>query len=695
MKPKFVAYLAALALLVSLISVSAAGPATAASGVTRQIALAGTGSPSAGDFVPSDGSFDRATEFRAVESEASPAPFTGRIDRTLSTGGEGRGEDGQSGNGDNGNARVATSFEGLNHYQQRYARGGNQFSLEPPDQALCVGNGFVVEAVNDVMNVFNYAGASVLPDNTTTNVVAGFPRNVNHAVDLNSFYGYPPAVDRSTGSRGQFVTDPTCLYDAATQRFFLVVLTLEVVPRTGAFTTVNHLDLAVSNSSNPTGKWKIYRIDVTNDGTNAGGVNPCPCLGDYPHIGADANGIYITTNSYPWFSDGFDGAQIYAFSKAQLAAGASTVTMQHIDTFGAVKAPSDAGSTQPGFTVWPAQSPGTNSFELAARGTEYFLSSNAADEATHPVAGTGGTYTSNKIVVWALTNTSSLNSASPNLTLSNKLVKVGLYALPPKAKQPGSGTAPGTNTPQGYCLNDETTVTVFSLAPGCWRGLVSPAAHARGPEVVSKLDSNDTRMQQVMFANGKIFGALDTAVTIGRVNRAGVAWFIVDAEIENGSVSADIARRGTMGMAGADLTYPAIGVTSSGRGVMALTLSGESNFPSAAYASISEDSGVGNVQVIAPGAATDDGFSLYNAQSRSGVARPRWGDYGAAAVDGNSIWIASEYIAHACNYNDWLGPFKTGGTGDNLLGTCGGASHGPGTRTALANWSTRISKIIP
>src|SRR3989454_7579738 len=66
-----------------------------------------------------------------------------------------------------------------------------------------------------------------------------------------------------------------------------------------------------------------------------------------------------------------------------------------------------------------------------------------------------------------------------------------------------------------------------------------------------------------------------------------------------------------------------------------------------------------------------------------------------AAVDGNSIWIASEYIAHTCNYTDWGGPFFAGGSGDNLLGTCGGASHGPGTRSALANWSTRISKLTP
>ena len=67
--------------------------------------------------------------------------------------------------------------------------------------------------------------------------------------------------NRSTGVRAQFVTDPSCIYDAATQRFFVVVLTLETHPN-GSFTLVNHLDLAVSQTSNPTGGWNIYRIDV-------------------------------------------------------------------------------------------------------------------------------------------------------------------------------------------------------------------------------------------------------------------------------------------------------------------------------------------------------------------------------------------------------------------------------------------------
>ncbi len=140
-----------------------------------------------------------------------------------------------------------------------------------------------------------------------------------------------------------------------------------------------------------------------------------------------------------------------------------------------VAAPSDAGSTQPGFTVWPAQSPASQ-FATNNGGTEYFLSSNAADEATNPVAGTGGNHTSSQLVVWTLRNTSSLNSASPALSLSNKVLGVNQYAIPPKQKQPGSGTPPTTATPQGYCINDTTTATIAGV--GCWRLLFDRPAGA-------------------------------------------------------------------------------------------------------------------------------------------------------------------------------------------------------------------------
>jgi hypothetical protein len=669
-------------LFVILVGVVGVIPAAAQSGVVKQVPNSGTASPITGEFIGS-GSDGTQLEFPEQEDEAGMDPYSGIIDRSLSNG-PGKGASVNSGKKAKSNPTFNTGFEGLNHYQQRYSRGGNQFSIEPPDQGLCVGNGYVVEAVNDVFNVFNTSGQSVLPDNTAANIVSGFPRNVNHAVDLNSFYGYPAAINRSTGAYGPELTDPTCIYDAATQRFFLVVLTLDRVGTSSALSGVNHLDLAVSQTSDPTGNWNIYKIDVTNDGTNTGGQNPGPYLGDYPHIGADANGVYLTTNAYAWCCNGFAGAQIYALSKAQLAAGAANVNVVHLDTSGMVNAPSETGSTQPGFTVWPAQSPGTSSFNLSNGGTEYFLSSNAADEAQKPISGTGGTRTSNQLVVWTLTNTSSLNSGSPSVNLSSKTLAVNQYGVPPKAQQPGSGSAPGMNAPQGYCINDTTTPTIAGV--GCYRLLVG----APGSEVISRPDSNDTRMQQVMFANGKLWGALDTAINPdGGPQRAGIAWYIINPNANK------VVLQGYLGATGYDFTYPAIGVTPSGRGVMAFTATGDTLNPSAAYASIDALAGVGQWNVVpgGQGAAPADGFTSYKAQVGD-PPRTRWGDYGAAAVDGNSIWIASEYIAQACDYTAWGGPFF-GGSGDNLLGTCGGASHGPGARTALANWSTRISKFTP
>jgi hypothetical protein len=683
-------WLAVVGVCALVVAASAASSALSASGASVVVRV-GTGSPQTGDFTPS-GSGDVTTDEFAGEQDGDqgPDPYGGNIiDRSL-TGGSGHGASVTSGRKAKSNPTFNFGFEGLNHYDQRYSRGGNQFSVEPPDQGMCAGNGYVLEVVNDVLNVFGASnGQSVLPDNTATNIVAGFPRNVDHAIDLNSFYGYAPAINRANGVRGQFVTDPSCIYDSQTQRWFVVVLTLETVPTTGAFTHQNHLDLAVSKTGDPTGGWNIYRIDVTNDGTNTGGVNPGPYLGDYPHMGADANGIYLTTNAYPWCCNGFSGAQIYALSKAQLAAGSATVTFQHIDTSGMVAAPSDAGSTQPGFTVWPAQAP-DGLFNTSDNGTEYFLSSNAADEAQRPVSGAGGTHTSSQLVVWTLRNTASLNTATPALSLSNRLVSVNPYGVPPKARQPGTGGAPGTDVPQGTCLNDVTTLTVAGT--GCWPLLVSAGAHAAsGSETVTQVDANDTRMQQVTWANGKLWGALDTALNPdGGAQRAGIAWYVLNPN------AGKVVNQGYLGAAGYDFTYPAIGVTPSGRGVMAFTAMGDTLDPSAAYAPIDALAGAGAWSIVpgGQGAAPDDGFSGYKAQNFPNPIRPRWGDYGAASVDGNDVWIASEYVAGVCPYPAWGGPFFFG-TGDNLLGTCGGASHGPGVRTALANWSTRISKFTP
>ncbi len=172
--------------------------------------------------------------------------------------------------------------------------------------------------------------------------------------------------------------------------------------------------------------------------------------------------------------------------------------------------------------------------------------------------------------------------------------------------------------------------------------------------------------------------------------RAGIAWYIVNPS------SNKVALQGYLGATGHDFTYPAIGVTASGRGVMAFTATGDTLNPSSAYASIDAVAGVGAWNIVpgGEGAAQDDGFTSYKSQVGN-PPRTRWGDYGAAAVDGNSIWIASEYIAHACDYTTWGGRFFGATTGDNKLGTCAASPGAAGTRAALGNWSTRISQLTP
>ena len=112
----------------------------------------------------------------------------------------------------------------------------------------------------------------------------------------------------------------------------------------------------------------------------------------------------------------------------------------------------------------------------------------------------------------------------------------------------------------------------------------------------ASLNANDSRMQQVAFANGRLWGALDTAVNVGGQNRAGIAFYVINPN------SKKIVVQGQAGIANTDLTYPAVGVTQSGRGVIAFTLTGDNNFPSAALAGLDAIAGMGSVQEAAAGA---------------------------------------------------------------------------------------------
>jgi hypothetical protein len=552
------------------------------------------------------------------------------------------------------NPGAQLSVDGLTQRDQRLANNGNQFSVEPPDQALCVGNSFVVEAVNDAIQVRSSRSGHALTG----------------VQDLNTFFKKPATINRTTNVFGPFTTDPVCLYDRTVNRFVVAITTLGTVPATGAFNGKNTIDVAVSNTGDPRKAWTVYSIPAQNDGTqgtpNHGctldGKKPGPCFQDYPHIGADANGVYISTNEYDLFGPNYNAAQVFAFSKAQLAAHPSKVRVTLVPNLHV------AGT--PGFTVWPAQSlPGQ--FSRAARGTEFFLSTIAGDgsETGNP------TGTANKIGVWGLTNTASLRTASPDLRISSRLTKSEAYVFPPNADQKKGPT------PLAACINDTKLPTPFG--PGCWQEFFTPDQQPKHNQKEARVDTNDTRMQQTWYVNGMLWGTADTAVRVGGKVKAGIAWFAVRPKVSHdGGVRGEVHKQGYLALRDNNLSYPAIALTPKGQGAIAFSVMGKDFYPSAGYVRIRQSGQVGAIHIASRGRGPEDGFTGYESFN-PGTDSSRWGDYGAAVVDNGSIWVASEYIGQRCT----LGQYYPNPPDQTNFGSCNN------TRTALANWYTRITKL--
>jgi len=498
--------------------------------------------------------------------------------------------------------RAGAGFDGLTHRDQRLASNGNQFSSEPPDQGLAVGNGYVLETVNTALRVRRTDGSTAAA-----------------TVALNAFFGLPVAIDRTTGRFGPFTTDPRAYFDLDTKRWFVTLLEIDQDPVTGAFLGHSEVMLAVSTTANPTGTWSIFSIDVTNvTGTpeHAG----CPCFGDQPLIGSDQYGFYVSTNEFPLFQAGFNGAQVYAMSKAKLVAG---MTSPVVSFSGLALAEGPAYTLQPAITAQGGAHATTNN------GTEYFLSALDFD----------GTL-DNRIAVWALTNTQTLDNAVPRLTLRSAVLDSQVYGQPPDVQQ-----KPGP-TP----LADAIKAGAFGKA---------------GAQPLPLIAANDDRMQQVTWADGKLWSSLNTVVkpANGPV-QSGAAYFAVAPSWSGGTtLGGNIVKQGYVSVSGLGIVFPSVGVNKLGKGVMSFSIAGKSMYPSVGYVPIDATHGAGPITLVAQGAGPDDGFSGY--LIFGGDRAGRWGDYSAAVADvDGTIWFANEYIPNA-------------------------------PRTSLANWGTFIGKVAP
>jgi hypothetical protein len=542
---------------------------------------------------------------------------------------------------------VVASWEGLNHFDSRYSGNGNQFSGEPPDQGLCANNRRVFETVNSVVQVYSPRGNPLISGDPY------YPGTAPVGLTISQFLGISPEIVRTDPpTYGRFLSDPSCKWDPSVNRWFVTSLYLGQDRETGAFNGGGGIYIAVSTSANPLGTWNVYDLRTQNNGKGGTPNHHCSggyCFSDYPQLGVNADGVFISANEFDLLGEGeFKGAELWAISKADLVAGRPAPTMQY---FPKIKSPAVDFKA---YTLQPVDAQ-PRDFVSAHGGTMYFGMSQSplVNGAAHGVS------------LWRLTNTSTLDTASPNLALTETDVRTHAYAFPVFSLQ-----RPGP-TPLLRCENDVKCIGVdypHQISPlpigsgsgkvyGAWlrHGVVYLTTHSalRGPGG-ARWNARNGSWKPINMHNGVAFVALRPSTTSFNVAR--VSQGVVDVPGEN-------------------LLFPEVALNAAGEGVIGATLVGLDIYPSQAYIPFTARAETGAVHVSGRGVGPNDGFT----GTGDGGFDPRWGDYGAASVspDG-TIWLGNEYIAQRCTFPEFIAD-----------PTCGY------TRTFYANWSTRITAYNP
>jgi hypothetical protein len=344
-------------------------------------------------------------------------------------------------------APATAGFNGITHAEQRLANRGNQFSVEPPSPGVAVANGFVLEGVNNAIQVYDMSGKALLPVVLATN----------------ELFGVAPAIDRTTGANGVFPTDLRVFFDPDINRWFVLQRSQDN-DIFGTPLNSSHLYMAVSQAGDPTGTYNVYVADTTNFPANPG----CPCLEDYLQIGADQYGFYISADEYNTAALSFVDATIWAISKASLQSGASVPTAYKFTL------PNLTGYE---FAVQPATTPPHASYFLGAGGVEYFAS-------------TVFTFsTGNAVAIYAMSNTSSLATTHPAPRLVQTIVPTFSYAFPDVAVQPDGprpyGASIGSFAPLPFIDGGDTRALSLSYAGGrLYLTFATAAADGNGRTVV-------------------------------------------------------------------------------------------------------------------------------------------------------------------------------------------------------------------
>jgi len=356
------------------------------------------------------------------------------------------------------NVRGEFGFSGLGGIQQAETAGGSD--LEPPDQGLCAGSGYVMEFINNALAIYNKNGSQLLAP-------------VGSASAL-----LQPSTD--------FFSDPRCYYDAPTKHWFFQEFIVGTMNASGQLVTPSTQFEAVSDTQDPTQGYSVYSWNTSDVSTQG-----CPCFGDYDELGADGNGIYVTTDEFGITSPAFNGTIIYAISKEQIETAAGTGIVPPVFGYRLTKDPLG----QP-YIVAPSSTPPGAKF---ATNTEYFVESNSNE------------VSDNHLMVYALNDTSLLGQPAPP-TLYRTEVTTEAYSFPADATQ-----KPGPR-PLGKSYQD--------------------------PEGGIQADFNAE--MEPTYRGGELYAELDTGTTSGS---DAVDWFILQPILsgtKNPTLSATVAHQGVV-----------------------------------------------------------------------------------------------------------------------------------------------------
>ncbi len=167
---------------------------------------------------------------------------------------------------------------------------GNQFDGSyPSDNTIAISNsGKIVSVINSNICYFTTTGTNT------------FSQDVTQFTNDNSV--------------SSFLFDPKVLYDAGSDRFFMVML---------AGYTAGNSDILLyfSKTNNPTDGWWYYTISA--------GVNGANAWADYPNIGVSNNEVYVTVNQFD-SNDNFADVVALQIPKTTCYAG-GTMNFQYYD----------------------------------------------------------------------------------------------------------------------------------------------------------------------------------------------------------------------------------------------------------------------------------------------------------------------------------------------------------------------------